>query len=37
MRHIVLLTQSGNLNAPPEATDDLFCNGPCLAETRHEC
>ena len=27
------LTQSGNLNVPPEATD-LFCNGPCLAETR---
>ncbi|KAI5587160.1 hypothetical protein BDE02_05G012800 [Populus trichocarpa] len=27
------LTQSGNLNVPPEATE-LFCNGPCLAETR---
>ena len=27
------LTQSGNLNVPPEATD-VFCNGPCLAETR---
>ncbi|KAG6773123.1 hypothetical protein POTOM_020378 [Populus tomentosa] len=27
------LTQSGNLNVRPEATD-LFCNGPCLAETR---
>ncbi|XP_048235938.1 uncharacterized protein LOC125371309 [Ricinus communis] len=27
------LTQSGNLNVPPEATD-IFCNGPCLTETR---
>ncbi|CAK7340564.1 unnamed protein product [Dovyalis caffra] len=27
------LTESGNLNVPPEATN-LFCNGPCLGETR---
>ncbi|XP_037496615.1 uncharacterized protein LOC105647438 [Jatropha curcas] len=27
------LTESGNVNVPPEATD-LFCNGPCLTETQ---
>ncbi|XP_039032363.1 uncharacterized protein LOC120167406 [Hibiscus syriacus] len=27
------LNESGNLNVPREATD-VFCNGPCLAETR---
>ncbi|KAJ4956797.1 hypothetical protein NE237_013580 [Protea cynaroides] len=26
------LNESGNLNVPPEATDQ-FCNGPCLDET----
>ncbi|KAJ4719356.1 Glycine-rich protein family [Melia azedarach] len=27
------LNESGNLNVPLQSTD-LFCNGPCLAETR---
>ncbi|XVF41785.1 hypothetical protein PTKIN_Ptkin01aG0308400 [Pterospermum kingtungense] len=27
------LNESGNLNVPPEATD-IFCSGPCLAETQ---
>ncbi|KAI9186971.1 hypothetical protein LWI28_022941 [Acer negundo] len=27
------LNESGNLNVPVEATE-LFCNGPCLAETQ---
>ena len=27
------LNPSGNINVPPGATD-LFCNGPCLAETQ---
>ncbi|KAK9919951.1 hypothetical protein M0R45_028523 [Rubus argutus] len=27
------LNQSGNLNVPPDAID-LFCHGPCLAETQ---
>ncbi|XP_020421799.1 uncharacterized protein LOC18772884 isoform X1 [Prunus persica] len=27
------LNESGNFNVPPEATD-LFCHGPCLAETQ---
>lgn len=26
------LTQSGNLNVPPDYTD-VYCNGPCLQET----
>ena len=26
------LSQSGNLNVPPEKTD-VFCEGPCLSET----
>ncbi|XP_011100800.1 uncharacterized protein LOC105178913 [Sesamum indicum] len=28
------LTQSGELNVPPEFTDQ-YCNGPCLTETSH--
>lgn len=28
------LTQSGELNVPPEYTDQ-YCNGPCLSETTH--
>ncbi|XP_073275797.1 uncharacterized protein [Primulina huaijiensis] len=28
------LTQTGELSVPPEYTDQ-YCNGPCIAETRH--
>lgn len=28
------LTQSGELNVPPEYADE-YCEGPCLSETKH--